>query len=118
MDAAVSALLLCALGVVLMRRDLRGLVRRRTWHSAEAQVSFLPDAAGPSWRIDFTLPDGAPVSVRTRDLRLVARRAEDGRTRLLYDPAAPSRVDWPGRPGIALVVGLALTGLGVAQLLL
>ncbi len=117
MDAAVSAVLLCALGAVLMRRDLRGLIRRRSWRSAEARITFLPEAAGPSWRLDFTLPDGAPVGVVTRDLRLVARRAEDGRVCLLYDPAAPDRVALPGRPGIGLVVGLALAGLGVAQLL-
>lgn len=115
MDAAASGLILCLLGAVLMRRDVRGLVRRFTWRRAPATIRFAP---GPSWRIDFTLPDGRGVSAATRDLRLLARRDGDGPVIILYDPKAPSRrVDLPGRPGLGLACGVGLAGLGVAALL-
>lgn len=114
---AASGLMLCLLGAVLARRDLRGLVRRRRWRRAEGRIAFRPTGAGPSWRIDFALPDGRPVGIVTTDLRLVARREGEGAVTLLYDPAAPERVELPGRPGIGLAVGLGLAGLGVVALL-
>ncbi|MEO3471940.1 hypothetical protein AAFN86_08750 [Roseomonas sp. CAU 1739] len=113
----VSGLIVCFLGAVLLRRDLRGLFRRWLWRRAVARVVFQPTAIGPSWRFDFALPDGTPASVVTTDMRLVARREGDGPIALLYDPAAPGRVDLPARPGIGLIVGLALAGLGVVQVL-
>ena len=117
MDAATSGLLLWALALVLLRRDLRGLIRRRRWRRAMARIVFRPSEAGPSWRIDFTLPDGVPVSVATTDLRMIARHERQGPVSLLYDPAVPSRVEIPGRPGLDTIVGMALAALGVAQLL-
>lgn len=115
MDAAASGLILCLLGAVLMRRDLRGLIRRRRWQRAPATIRFEP---GPAWRFDFTLPDGQPVSVVTRDLRLLARREGEGPVAILYDPRAPTRgVDLPGRPGLGLACGVGLAGLGVVALL-
>ncbi|GGJ32829.1 hypothetical protein [Neoroseomonas lacus] len=117
MDAATSGLLLWVLAAVLLRRDLRGVYRRLRWRRAVARITFLPTETGPSWRIDFTLPDGAPVSVVTRDLRMIARREQPGPVRLLYDPAAPSRMEMPGRPGLGSVVGVALAVLGIAQVL-
>ena len=115
METAVSGLLLCVLAAVLLRRDLRGLVRR--WRRAVAQLRFVPTDAGPSWSIDFTLPDGEPVHVVTTDLRMIARREQPGPVSLLYDPAAPRRVELPGRPGLSTLVGLGLAVFGVAQLL-
>jgi hypothetical protein len=110
-----AGLALVALGMVLARRDLRSLWRRFAWHRAAATLRFEP---GPCWRIDFALPDGQRVSVTTRDLRMVARRPEDAPLIILYDPRAPSRaVDLPGRPGLGLILGLALAGLGLAALL-
>ena len=117
MDPAVSGLLLWALAVVLLRRDLRGLLRRWRWRSALATLRFVEGGAGPSWAIDFALPDGRPVHVVTTDLRMIARREGQGPVRLLYDPAAPTRVDLPGRPGLGAVVGLALAVFGAARLL-
>lgn len=117
MDAATSGLLLWVLAAVLLRRDLRGLFRRLRWRRAIARITFLPTDDGPSWRVDFTLPDGAPVSVVTRDLRIIARRERPGPVSLLYDPATPNRLEMPGQPGLGTVVGAALAGLGVAQLL-
>lgn len=115
MDGAASGLVLCLLGAVLMRRDVRALVRRATWHRAMATIRFEP---GPAWRIDFALPDGRPVSVVTRDLRLLARRESDGPVTVLYDPRAPARrVDLPGRPGLGLACGVGLAGLGLVALL-
>ncbi|WP_198370999.1 DUF3592 domain-containing protein [Roseomonas rosulenta] len=115
MDAAASGLILCLLGAVLMRRDLRGLIRRRTWQRAAATIRFEP---GPTWRIDFLLPDGQPVSVVTRDLRLLARREGAGPVTILYDPRAPERgVDLPRRPGLGLACGMGLAGVGVAAFL-
>lgn len=115
MDGAAAGLMLCLLGALLARRDLRGLVRRVTWHRAPATIRFEP---GPAWRIDFALPDGTPVSVLTRDLRLVARREGDGPLTVLYDPRAPARgVDVPGRPGLGLACGVGLAGLGLVALL-
>ena len=46
MGAAASGLILCLLGAVLMRRDLRGLIRRRTWRRATASIRFEPGPAG------------------------------------------------------------------------
>ncbi len=114
MHGAASGLILCLLGAVLMRRDVRALVRRATWQRAAATIRFEP---GPSWRIDFALPDGRPVSVMTRDLRLVARREGDGPVTVLYDPRAPSRVDIASRPGLGLACGVGLVGLGLVALL-
>lgn len=115
MDAAGSGLILCLLGAVLMRRDLRALVRRVTRHRAPATIRFEP---GPAWRIDFALPDGKPVSVVTRDLRLVARREDEGPVTVPYDPRAPARaVELPGRPGLGLACGAGLAGLGLVALL-
>lgn len=112
-----AALLLCALGLVLLRRDLDGLVRRLRWRRARGTIVFLPTPSGPSWRIDFTLPQGTPVQVVTTDLRLIARREGAGAVTLLYDPAEPTRIDLPARPGLPVAVGLGLLCLGVAQLL-
>ena len=117
MGGAVSALLLCVLGLVLLRRDLDGLVRRLTWQRAMGRIVFLPTASGPSWRIDFTLPAGGTVEVVTTDLRLIARREGEGAVPLLYDPSEPTRIDLPTRPGLPFVVGLGLLGLGAAQAL-
>ena len=115
MEGAASALILCVLGAVLMRRDVRALVRRFTWRRAPATIRFEP---GPAWRIDFTLPDGKPVSVVTRDLRLLARREDDGPLTVLYDPRAPARaVELPARPGLGLACGAGLAGLGLVALL-
>jgi hypothetical protein len=116
-DAASAGLLLWALATVLLWRDLRGLYRRLRWRRAVARIAFLPTEAGPSWRIDFTLPDGTPISLVTTDLRLVARRETQGPVALLYDPAAPGRIEVPGQPGLGSVVGLALAVFGAAQLL-
>lgn len=102
---------------VLLRRDLRGLYRWLRWRRAVARIVFLPTGTGPSWRIDFTLPDGAPVSLVTTDLRMIARRETPGPVSLLYDPAAPGRVELPGQPGLGTAVGLALAVLGAAQML-
>lgn len=117
MDAATSGLLLWGLAAVLLRRDLRGLFRRWRWHRAMARITFVPTDAGPSWWIDFTPPNGAPVRVVTTDLRVIARREEQGPVSLLFDPVAPSRIEIPGRPGLGTVVGVALAALGAAQLL-
>lgn len=117
MNAATSGLLLWVFAAVLLRRDLRGLFRRWRWHRAVGRITFVPSEAGPSWRIDFTLPDGSPVSVVTTDLRVIARREETGPVGLLFDPLAPNRIEIPGQPGLGMVVGLALAALGVAQLL-
>ncbi len=118
MGGAASGLLLCLLAVVLLRRDLRGFARRWRWRRATGRIAFVPTGSGPCWCIDFTLPDGTPIGVVTTDLRLVARREEEGRAvRLLYDPAEPTRIDLPGRPGLALPVGVGLLGLGLVQLL-
>lgn len=115
MAALAAGLALYGLGAVLMRRDLRGLYRRWAWRRAPATLHFEP---GPAWRIDFVLPDGRAVSVRTRDLRLVARRREQGPLTVLYDPRAPGRaVEIPAPPGLGLVAGLAMAGLGVAAML-
>ncbi len=114
MNGAGAALILCSLGAVLMRRDLRGLLRRATWRRTVATIQAEP---GPSWRIAFTLPDGAPFSVVTRDLRLVARREGDGPVMVLHDPRAPARVDLPARPGLGLAVGVGLVLLGLVALL-
>ena len=117
MEAAASGLLLCVLAAVLLRRDLRGLVRRRRWRRAVAQLRFVPTATGPSWSIDFALPDGEPVHVVTTDLRMIARRDQPGPVSLLYDPAASRRVELPSRPGLGTLVGLGLAVFGAAQLL-
>lgn len=118
MPAAASGLLLCLLGLVLLRRDLRGLWRQMRWRRARATVLFQPTAAGPAWRFDFVLPDGSPVSVPKNSLRDAARRDGPGLVTILYDPRAPSReVEIPGRPGLAALVGLGLVGLGFAALL-
>ncbi|BDG70995.1 hypothetical protein [Roseomonas fluvialis] len=114
MDGAAAGLVLCLFGAVLARRDLRGIVRRLTWRRAMATIRFEP---GPSWRIDYMLADGVPVSVVTRDLRLLARREGDGPVTLLVDPRAPGRVDLPGRPGLGLACGAWLVGLGLVALL-
>ena len=115
MDAPAAGLILLLLGGLLMRRDLRGLVRRLAWRRAVATIRF---EAGPRWRVDFTLPDGRAASVVTRDLRLVARREGDGPVTILYDPRAPERaIDLPGRPGLGFVCGLGLAGFGLAALL-
>ena len=115
MDAAASGLILCLLGAVLLRRDLRSLLRRATWRPAQASVAFEP---GPSWRIGFSLPDGRRVEVVTTDLRLVARREDAAPLTVLYDPKAPGRgVELPARPGLAFAVGLGLLVLGGLQLL-
>jgi hypothetical protein len=114
-DGAAAGLILLLLGALLMRRDLRGLLRRATWHRAAATIRFEP---GPIWRIDFALPDGRAVSVVTRDLRLLARREGDGPVTILYDPGAPDRaVDLPGRPGLGFVCGIGLAAAGLAALL-
>ncbi len=114
-DASAAGLLLWMLAALLLRRDLRGLARRMRWRRAVAQIAFQPDAAGPSWKIEFALPDGSPVQVVTSDLRLVARPGPSGPFSLLYDPAAPCRVEVPARPGVAALVGLGLAAFGVAQ---
>lgn len=118
MGGPASGLLLCVLGLVLLRRDLRGLWRRLRWAPANATVRYEPQDGHPRWRFEFTLPDGTPVSVTTRDLRLVARRGEDaGPVPILYDPAAPGRCfEVPPRPGLATAVGIGLLGLGLAGL--
>ena len=67
MDAAASGLMLCLLGAVLARRDIRGIIRRRAWSRAEAVIRYQPGDAGPSWSIEFSLPDGRPVHATTRD---------------------------------------------------
>lgn len=78
---------------------------------------YQPTSAGPAWRFDFVLPDGAPVSVPTNSLRDVARRDGPGPVTILYDPRAPSRdVEIVGRPGLGALVGLGLVGLGLATL--
>lgn len=118
MGAGASGLLLCALALVLLRRDLRRMWRRRRWRSAVAVPRFDPDGAGPAWQFDFVLPDGTPVRATSRDLRLLARREAGEPVTLLYDPAAPARrIDLPARPGLPAAVGVALLGLGVVQLL-
>ncbi|WP_198378764.1 DUF3592 domain-containing protein [Neoroseomonas rubea] len=115
MDGAAAGLILCLLGALLMRRDARALVRRFAWHRAAATIRFEP---GPSWRIDFALPDGRAVSFVTRDLRLLARREGDGPVTILYDPRAPDRaIDLPGRLGLGFICGMGLVGLGLAALL-
>ena len=116
MGGAASGLALCLLAAVLLRWDLLGFARRWRWRRATGRIAFLPTAAGPSWRIDFALPDGTPIGVVTTDLRLVARRGE-GAVPLLYDPAQPARIDLPVRPGLATLVGAGLLGLGIVQLL-
>lgn len=117
MDTASAGLLLWVLATVLLWRDLRGLFRRLRWRRAMARITFLPTEAGPAWRIDFALPDGTPVSLVTTDLRMIARREKQGPVSLLYDPAAPKRIEVPGQPGLGTVVGLALAAFGAAQLL-
>lgn len=115
MDGPAAGLVLLLLGAVLARRDLRGLARRLAWQRARATIRFEP---GPSWRIDFALPDGRAVSLVTRDLRLLARREGDGPVTILYDPAAPERgIDIPARPGLGFLCGIGLAGLGLAALL-
>jgi len=117
-EGIASGLLLCALGFVLLRRDLRGLWRRLRWATASATIHYEPRDGRPRWRFEFMLPDGTPVSVATHDLRLVARRGEDARPApIFYDPAAPGRgVEVPPRPGLSTVVGIGLLGLGLAAL--
>lgn len=114
MDGAGAGLALCLLGAILARRDLRGLLRRMAWRRTVATIRLAP---GPAWRIDFTLADGTPFTVATRDLRLVARREGDGPVTLLHDPRAPARVEVPARPGLGLAVGAGLFVLGLVTLL-
>lgn len=117
MDAAGAGLILLAFAVLLTWRDLRGAWRRRHWRRAEARVTFLPGPAGPAWRFDITLADGRPVSVIRRDLRLLARNHGAEPVTVLHHPATPERgLDVPRRPGLGLVVGLGLAGLGIAAL--
>lgn len=118
MDATASGLILCLLGAILARRDIRSALRRLTWARAEATLRYSPAEAGPSWVIAFHLPDGRAVRFVTRDLRMVARREADAPVRVLYDPRAPDRaVEIPARPGLGLVVGAGLVLLGLAQVL-
>jgi hypothetical protein len=114
-DAPAAGLILLLLGALLMRRDLRGLVRRLAWRRAVATIRF---EEGPRWRVDFTLPDGRAARVVTRDLRLLARREGEGPVTILYDPRAPERaIDLPGRPGLGFLCGLGLAAFGLVALL-
>ena len=118
MGAGTSGLLLCLLGLVLLRREIRRLWRQRRWRRAEAVPRFEQGSAGPVWHFDFTLPDGRPVRATSGDLRLLARREDGAAMTVLYDPEAPERaIDVPARPGLPAAIGVALLGLGIAQVL-
>ncbi len=118
MPPASAGLVLCALAALLLWRDVRSLWRRAFWARAMADVTFMPGAAAPAWRIDFMATDGVPVSLHTRNLGLVAKREGPGPVEVLYDPRAPRRgVEIPARLGLRVPVGLGLAGLGLARLL-
>ena len=118
MGAGASGLLLCLLGLVLLRRDLRRIWRQRRWRRARAVPRFEQGSTGPVWHFDFTLPDGRPVRATSGDLRLLARREDGAAMTVLYDPEAPARgIDVPARPGLPAAVGLGLLALGIAQVL-
>lgn len=114
----VSGLILCAVGLLFLRRDLRTLWRWVAWRRVPATAMLWQGTGLTGARYDFTLPDGRPITVLTDDVvSRVGSRTPIAVT-VLYNPRNPGSDVEPFTVlglAIRLIWPAVLLGIGIRQ---